>query len=618
MAKAATFIGNLEVFSTPGDVMRFFAVIRSATPIVAKQRAAIQNRVEAVHESSETVTDGIKWCEFERNNVYTTFLFSGSKGVEVAVEDSSEYFAGFFDNGSAEEVSESYFLKNGRLYLSDAAPGTFLAASFRKADGSLVGFASRPCAMPGYYYNGEEIFVMSSDAIVVAVLAELLDRKSIRLSREYAIDYLSWGYTYREQSPFEDVQALPLGTYLVVRGIGNVVVREYSRTNLVDFDGASTSERARCLSESLAASIDRIPESELVNLRLSGGKDSRVLLSALAGGNKKFVTETRGKQSDLEVAIASELANRVGAKHIVSSVAMASPNGLLDSTLMSIQRMAGHLSAEPQQIMFEGARPQHVGQYLMMGHSHIQRGGFARTMRNDPKLTLGSLKSQCTPFVSDELKNLSDVWVSEWYSGQSFANYIEPLYELHVRKRASYYLVPQYRDYSNVAKLHYPLIGHDFVSKCDALSVFDRVSEQVIFLAAVDQLNSIMDVPLCDDLWNFDRNGKGEILPSQYEARTSEFKIPEVGGAKSGGDLYNSASVASLNAALKYIADSDELGFLLRTCSAEVGELLSAKDYVKPLEQLKSKDRLRFDLLRRFIWRMYAVSVWSTRSWLKA
>ncbi|MCQ9677972.1 hypothetical protein [Corynebacterium sp. BF-R-2] len=598
--------------------MRFFAVIRSTVPIPEGQRLEIERRISSVHAQSAAWKAQIGWHEFCQNNVYTTFIVSDPIESRVSVEDSFEFMAGFADNGSIQEVKESYFLKNGRMYLSDSAPGTFVAASHRKSDGTLLGFASRPCAVPAFYYDRHNIFAMSSDAIVVALIAEVLDRTTVRLSRGYAADYLAWGYSYREKSPFEDVQALPPGACLIVRGVSGVKIREYSRFDQVDFKDATVAEKAKSLAESLTASVGRIPDSELVNLRLSGGKDSRVLLSALAGGQKSFEAETRGRQSDLEVGIASEIAKRAGARHIVSNVAMASPDGLFESASTSIQRMAGHLSAEPQQIMFEGANPQHIGQYLMMGHSHIQRGGFARTMRNDPSRVLASLQKQCSPFVSDELRRESDDWVTDWYSGQSFSDYIEPLYELHVQKRASFYLLPQYRDYSNVVKLHYPLIGHDFVSKCDALTVFDRVSEQVIFLAAVAQFREIMNVPLCDDLWNFDRNGKSDILPEEFDARTGGFTLPETGKSKSGGDSYNSASIANLSTALHFIVDSGDLGFLSSVCSQEVLDILKAKEPANPLEKLKAADPVRFDLLRRYIWRMYAVCVWSTRAWFSA
>lgn len=596
--------------------MRFFVAVQSQFSFTA----SIKNNLAAILSGrlieEPDWDDEVRWSEFTHGPITTTILTSSPTGENPVFENQDEAFFGVVDNGTLTNVRNSMKFRNGRLYLSDEAYGNFVVCRYDKSSGQILAFSSRPAPMPVFYFKNKEITVISSDAMIVASFAEQLCGHTIRLSEEYVREYLSWSYPYTYLTPFEDVFFVPTGHYILAKDSEPLNIREISRFNSFDFSDASVQEKGNSLAESLVGSVGRIPAEITANLRLSGGKDSRVLLAALTSSGRDFVAETRGRHSDLEASIAGELARSTGTKHILSSVNMAEPGSLYQSVVGSIRRMAGHLSAEPQQIMFEGAHPQFVGQYLLMGHSHIQRGGFARTMRNQEDSAVVAMQNQCSPFVSEELKSRSDNVVLSWYSLQKFPDFIEPLYELHVQKRASTYLLPQYRDYSNVARLHYPLISHDFVAKCDALSIFDRVSEQVIFSAAFCLNPHLLELPLCDDLWRFDRNGKGAIVPESFETRTSEFSVPDDGVEVSGGSYYNARAFVNLAEALKYIRESSAFLLIWNSVTEEVRRLFTCKDLDILLDEIRVKDRHRFDILHRFIWRMYAVAVWSEREWL--
>lgn len=311
-----------------------------------------------------------------------------------------------------------------------------------------------------------------------------------------------------------------------------------------------------------------------------------------------------------------EVAKRAGFRHQVSGTALASDDGILESAVASIRRTGGHLSSEPHQIMYEGASPHFHGQEIVMGHSHIQRGGFARNMQNSRENLISVLRRQCSGFVSDELRERSDLFIDEWLALHVFSEYVSPLYEFHVEKRASTYLIPQYRDYSTNAVMYLPMISNDFVSICDGLTVFDRVSERVIFKAANSLAPHLMAVPLADSQWRFDASGIGSLSPETYKQRASSIQVDN-SERRPIARTFNSMTPRSITETCTFIKEHcpDSVMNLLSSEAKEILESVSSEHDFRELQ--KNRGRVFAQTFGKFVWRIFAVVAWIDRSWLR-
>lgn len=542
---------------------------------------------------------------------------AGAPAEQMVRRDSSSILAASLDNGSLTELSDGLVPRRGRLTISSRIPGVFAFARLSTANEQLTAGSSRPTPLPIFYSrtSGGEI-VVASDALLCALIRAALSGTEVHLSSEYARDLLSWGYALSGRTPFTGVSQVRPTEYLVVMD-GQIHRRERLSLDDFDLDESTEEDKARLMADSLAASAERLPRDQSTLLRLSGGKDSRVLIAALHAVGAPVVTETRGADSDLEVAVAAEVARQAGFRHSVTDTDLAVPGDLRSSALTTIARTGGLVPSEPHHAVFTGASPEFPDQWLIMGHSHIQRGGFARTMQNRRDLTWQTLTSQCTTMVHPDLQSAAEHQVRDWLARSTFVTHADPLYEYHVQHRASSYLAPHYRDYSTEATLNYPMVSHEFTAICDALTMFDRVSERVVFRAAELLSPDIMAVPLTDDLWRFDKSGPGQISPERFAERTTPFPAPKITRDRSRPASYSPLSPASLADVVQRLLVEPAFPQLRPFLHPDFLRIIGEKDVRAAIDRYASEQGPRAaGNLRKFIWRAYAAVLWLSGDWL--
>ena len=164
-----------------------------------------------------------------------------------------------------------------------------------------------------YFTEGTGWAGMSTSARALhACSGETLDQQAI------AVQALL-GWQLGQRTLFKGVQKLSPGC-LIVLSRGRIEMQRYAPEVCgggMDLD-QSVHSAAKMLQQYLAAYLDDHPQA---SLQLTGGQDSRILLSAVPRARRSHLTAiTLGSSNDPDVQIASQLAARFGMRHEVHAI----------------------------------------------------------------------------------------------------------------------------------------------------------------------------------------------------------------------------------------------------------------------------------------------------------
>lgn len=121
---------------------------------------------------------------------------------------------------------------------------------------------------------------------------------------------------------------------------------------------------------------------------LTGGRDTRALVSALLAGGLDFNVRVRGRSNSYDVKIARELANVAGRPLRVEEDAVlppATPEGLLRKARQAVLWQAGHQLPNLIKMFLSGRERLDAGFTNLMGqHGEIGRGMYELYLKLDP------------------------------------------------------------------------------------------------------------------------------------------------------------------------------------------------------------------------------------------
>src|SRR6185312_4349054 len=179
-------------------------------------------------------------------------------------------------------------------------------------------------------------FVFLSNRPVLAALALSWGATNgLSLSREYLTEYLLYGYSISGQTPYEGVETIPVDMAICIvegqisfTGIPEGLTAALGKQHSLEEGGLALAE---ALKNAMTRSAKAIPSQNL-QLRLSGGKDSRLLLGLLRNTNLNVRAVTFGRVDDAEVVLARHIADLCGVSHQITSPSEAVGEGLAEQT----------------------------------------------------------------------------------------------------------------------------------------------------------------------------------------------------------------------------------------------------------------------------------------------
>jgi hypothetical protein len=479
-------------------------------------------------------------------------------------------------------------------------------------------------ALEGIHYAESPDFVFVTNRPVLAALGlSWGNLDAIQLSSDYLSEYLLYGYSITGQTPFVNVRTIEADQALM--SVGGVVSFGDLPSGLDSALPAqhSLEEGAEALAAALEASMERTArqlDGRPLQLRLSGGKDSRLLLGLLRGYNLNVRAITYGVDSDDEVRLAARLAAMGGIDHETSSPPLSSGDDSYQQASRTTFECGGLPPSEPHLVRNVGSAPNQADEAILLGQWPLTKGGMAKVLKYPPGRILATVLKQGAPIVTTDLRLRYDDFLRSWFGSVHAANGLEKLYLFARQFRSGRYLHSHISHYSRDALIAYPISDAEMASVCDHLSMYEKVSEKALFLAQRRIWPDALSIPLQNSVWRFDGPGKDlEVSGSDYELRQPLLNMDvvrdEAGVVPGVRDESHELSSSTINRICRILVVSKNWEY--------ISSMLTLFLRKSILDSTGKSDGWQFDTqasysskeFAKFVWRVFAADAWWSRSW---
>lgn len=387
----------------------------------------------------------------------------------------------------------------------------------------LIGWTSVHRMEPLYVAEGQDVIVLSTSARI----AHAVSNQRPEAPPEQALLGLSGpGYMISDETPFPGVRAVPADNQIVVDSRG-VTVSRLPRPAIDDQTPLPEVVEAVC-QELLAAAEFHARRGEASLCQVTGGKDSRLVLAALAHVGANTTAITNGFPEHPDVLVGRRVAEALAVPHEVETPVVKSDSR---SASMQVdprsQAFRTLTAAESMLTAYEVLDPEgdkYRRDTIMGGHGgELLRGGFGyRLKRMDGALALRRLDLVALPhakLLAERGLALADTLLASWR---------ERIQDSPERALADFYLIyrsGRWRSVSHSAEsIRHPnlsLLADNQVVRLGMATSQQRTwNEQLFFMVMERIAPGLAKIPFFRSRWNFEHEGPTDLFdPSSWKAR---------------------------------------------------------------------------------------------------
>jgi hypothetical protein len=557
----------------------------------------------------------------EQNN----YWFSGIKYIQKRYRF---LYSGYLTTESDDFISTIQF-RNGSLY-TEPSGGIACFCLYDELSKKVFMWSTLPPVKPIFYSENKDVIVAGTRPRIVHLCAKRCFKAT--LSDNYLPSVLADGYALGDITPYDKTYILPIRKTLVIHerytDFPKIIFAPYPVNPYQDLYYADFDSKVDLLCDELISSVQPLKNAKNPELWLSGGKDSRLLAALMKAANidAHFSSfDTINEQFE----IAASVASRLGFPFSVNSLQFNHKGNLSDSVKYSLNLSDGFIHTAPLQISYDLTPSVDDCQAVIVGHAHLQKGGFAYSAT---KLLKPILDKAYSSFLHYSLylkpipTNLNLKFVDDFISNFNVRSHLEILYWLNFDFRVSKYLLPHYLEMSSQRLPVYPLIDEKVCRILSGLNMNDKIFELVMFGALKKLAPEIADIPLYKSQWKFEQGGQPYPgFEDGYESRTSAFVADnnirwEGENKQSKNFLNNSLKQSEFNSPDEF---SGKLGMQMfeRISNSSIFPLL--KEYLKDevclaisecnynhIVALNQKHQLSNQLIAtNFIWLLYSLVI---------
>ncbi|MGO1544835.1 MAG: hypothetical protein ACTHXA_10910 [Gulosibacter sp.] len=490
----------------------------------------------------------------------------------------------------------------------------------------VVAWNTVPTLEAIFFGQDTDFFYISNRPLTIAICLAIQGRRQIRLSRDYITEYLNFGFSVSGCSPFEDVQVLAPRKAISINGskmafVDAPVVQEQEFSDVSEPQARGAKE----LVSALRASTTRLYEAtrpERIQLRLSGGQDSRLLLGLLRELDGVAITGVcNGDENSEETQIAAQLADKAGIDFVAMASPFLEPTGVVKSMKRSILETQGVIPSESRVSPYAVGYQLHEGESVASGQWPLFKGVLERVGITSLETIDRLLLSTSSWILNDKGNSRSNRAIEEWKASvPSFANY-ELLYQWGRDMRSSRYLQAHAIQMDRDAQMFYPFIDSEVAAVADSLTFGSRMNQFASFFAIKEIWPEALEVPLHrDSKFRFERTKPMDgISGPGYELRNAK-PIPYRGEVRRHDkNLLEDPEFLSspLTSLAKFLVSSPRWRQIRRLISVDLRSLIK-----EATQTSESQLRSRLPKEKGPIWlnimlsRLLLADVWLEADWL--
>src|SRR5580765_317507 len=345
-------------------------------------------------------------------------LFHGDLDNEAELRTTLAEFRVPPVSGAAATIGALYRIKGSRAAAD--LKGSFCAAIVDNQAGQIVLVTDRLGSYPLYWFHLADRFVFASE-----LRAALRAHPSPSLNPQAVADLLKFAFPMGDKTLASGVDLVPAAsivTYTV--STGAVTMKKYaSLADLFQPTGIGEADYFESIKAAFSQSMSRATAGDhRYGLSLSGGLDTRVMLSALDRLQCPLSTFTLGGRGCADEVIADELSRMAHTKHRF----VALDHQYLDDLYSTVDRMVAltdgmYVSHGSTEMLALQGFEQSDCSVLLRGHAgELAKASTAWPLHTDARINAMTSKSQFIPYMLARLTHVSrgnaarDVFTDQW------------------------------------------------------------------------------------------------------------------------------------------------------------------------------------------------------------
>jgi hypothetical protein len=499
--------------------------------------------------------------------------------------------------------------------------GIYSYVTIRRSDGQVCAGHSTPTLEPVYYSESLDGLHIGNNPLLVHAAARSFQAPQVNPMFFFAS--VSAGVAIDDSTPFLGCYRVPPRKILVntAGGLATHIV-DAPRPTFGNYGIANFQQRKESVAEALIQAgsvLTRLPRGEL---RVSGGKDSRLVAAYIKHAGIEVVPINQNLPAEVEGQVADMVARHLGAEACIRVPLedLKSHHDIQRAVRRKVA-FAGGLPAVAALQYPTRSEGSAAGIPLIMGHAHLQRGGFIGRIRKTREALATASSRTVSPFLRPAFgeQNLQQVrnFVNESLARDdtvpqavSFLAYLE--YPMNYQFQSLYAYVRNW----NV--MITPLVDERFALLCEEIAytrassrsgeyagITDLHNESIAMGATQTLAPDLLRFPLAEARYRCD----GPHWPD-FPLRDPDLIQPM---KISSGDLERIFDPRKIKADLRrslweHIESTVVAPFAEAACNPVIWRYISEPDSAVPAGEHRT-------LLNQFLWSVYGLSVILGSDW---
>lgn len=399
-----------------------------------------------------------------------------------------------------DEILAHVTSKTGKLRYESPVWGSYATLVGDKGTDRVYGWTTVPSLETLHYGQTENFIAVSNRPLLAALALNEGSPHQIQLNDKYALEYLNFGYSVSGVTPFQGVSTLPPRSCLQIAGgalsIGAAPEEpDFTIEESKDRWSKGVPELVSAFESSIQRSV-RNRSTDSIQLRLSGGLDSRLMLGLLREVDEIELTAvTQGNKNSQEVMVAAELAERAKVSHLVVIPSPIDPNSWIESLAGGIRESQGMIPSESLVAPYKSAAPLSPGENLVAGQWPLFKGVLDKAANNSLDRVRSTFSRLDAQMLNHDLNAYTQRVFDEWISTVGALSNLELLYMHGYDLRSSRYLQPHNIQIDRESQVMYPFCDSEVVAVARSLPTINRMQNISAFLALREIWEESLKVP---------------------------------------------------------------------------------------------------------------------------
>ena len=498
--------------------------------------------------------------------------------------------------------------------------GIYSYATVRRSDGQVCAGQSVPTLEPVYYSARYLSLHVGNHPLLVHMAGQRFEGPVIR--EPFFFSAAPATVALDDTTPYQGCYRAPPRSILVNRpGTCIVEVRPTPQPHYGHYRTTTLKRRVAAVTEALVEAgsiLRRLPEPEL---RLSGGKDSRLLAAYLIREGIAAVPVNQNLAWEVEGQVADRVARELGADECfrVPIETVLRRDHIEHGTIRKIAYTGGLPSTAALQYpnRHAGIRP---GAPVVMGHAHLQRGGLPNRIRRPQEAMAVAASRTASPYLKPGYVE-SNLRLVGAFVDQALQVTDLPAQRIaflvYLQYSVNYQLQSLYTYMRNWHHLVTPFVDERFTSLCEQIAnspavsrpgelsgIMDLRGERIAMETLKSLAPSLLDFPLASDRFLCDTPG----TPG-YERRDPALIVPGAPAPEETRNFNTRKTDTPTRIELWKTIDGSVVGrFAEQSCLPTIWEYVSVPGTAVPADVNRAA-------LNQFLWSLYGLSLILDSPW---